>query len=294
MKRLICLLAVLIMAAPTFADVTIKCTDGVVSYTSTEAERIRAFALDVTVDQDKQITSITDYKDDGYSTSTSKGYGIYMTAIDLTNPVVPVWGDPVADPAENPYSVGKIPGATITVELGSLYDGSENAPVLTEGDLFTIGVDGCCNVSFALNTEIGGIILEGDPPTSAALIDGGGTAGCGGIPECWQNAQFCRGDAGQYVGEPPVWSPVGDGTVNTDDWPPFRDAFQKTYPDASYDPCGDFDMNGVVDTDDWPAFRDNFQQVPTDDDPIYLSPDPDPRDPITGPCSQVLGTWPPS
>jgi len=260
------------MAAPTFADVTITCDNGVVSYSSTETERIRAFALDITVDQGKQITSITDYKDDGYSTSTSKGYGIYMTAIDLTNPADPCWGDPVADPAENPHSVGKIPGSTITVELGSLYDGETNAPVLTEGELFTIGVDGCCNVSFALNTDIGGIILEGDPPTSAALIDGGGTAGCDEVPVCWMNAQFCCGDGGSAANNPD--GGLGDGVVNTDDWPPFRDAFQKSYPDASYNPCGDFNMDGVVNTDDWPAFRDNFQTSPS--------------------CTCSPGTWPPS
>lgn len=288
MKRLICLLAVLLMAAPTFADVTISvASNGEVTYTSTEAERIRAFALDITVSTGV-INEIREYKEDGYSTSGSKGYGIYMTAIDLTNPADPCWGDPVADPAENTHSCGKIPGSCITVELGSLYDGEDNAPVQTEGKLGRLCVSAACDVTIALNTDIGGIILEGDPPTSAALNPASGGSitevNCASPPGpvCWQNDQFCRGDGGQ-AGQDGLGGP-GDGWCNTDDWPPFRDSFQKTYPDAAYNPCGDFNMNGVVNTDDWPHFRDFFQTQPSDTD----LPDP----PGPGPC--VPGEWPPT
>ena len=256
MKRLVCILVVLALTAPTFADVTISvASDGTVTYANTEAERVRAMALDISVSAG-QIDSIEGYKTDGYSSSGAPGYGVYMTSIDLSVPATPVWGDPVADPADNPHSVGKIPAAAITVELGSLYDPDTpaDAPVLAAGTLFKLCVSEACDVTITANMDIGGIVLEGDPPTQATLAASGGTGvqPCGEPqhPACWDFAKFCCGDAD------------GNDTVNTDDWPHFRDSFFKTYPDAAYDPCGDFDMNGVVNTDDWPAFRDNFFELP--------------------------------
>jgi len=89
-------------------------------------------------------------------------------------------------------------------------------------------------------------------------------------PPCWNYATQCHGDAGSLAGPPNYGMP--DNFVNTDDWPHFRDSFQKSYPNPAYDPCGDFTSlltgpyagrrDGKVDTDDWPEFRDNFQQVP--------------------------------
>jgi len=80
------------------------------------------------------------------------------------------------------------------------------------------------------------------------------------IPPCWYYPTQCHGDAN------------GDGFVDTDDWPYFRDFFQQAWPD--YDPHADFNRNGTIDTDDWPAFRDNFQTAPQPD------------------CT-LGGTWPP-
>jgi hypothetical protein len=263
MKRLVCILAVLTLAAPTFADVTITvAADGTTTYASDAL--VRAMALDISVDSGQTITGISGYKTDGYSTAASKGYGIYMTSIDLTDPGNPVWGDPVADPLENPHSVGDIPGSAITVELGSLYDPDvpTDAPLVTGGTLFQLTCSGACQVTITANADIGGVVLEGDPPTQGTLAASGGAYGAPSGPECWSYAQFCRGDAD------------GNGTVNNDDWPAFRDSYFKSYPDAAYNPCGDFDMNGVVNNDDWPAFRDNY----------FTSP--------TGTCP-APGTWPP-
>jgi hypothetical protein len=191
-----------------------------------------------------------------------------MTSIDLTDPENPVWGSPAADPAKNPHSVGKPTAAAITVELGSLYDGVANAPVQAGGNLFDLTVDEDCDVSIAVNEDIGGIVLEGTPPTQASLDpDSGGTI-TGDGPECWTYAQFCCGDSDN------------SGLVDTDDWPFFRDSFYKNYAEhwnggaGPYDPCGDYNMDGIVDTDDWPFFRDNFYKYPA--------------------CTCSPGTWPPS
>jgi hypothetical protein len=221
-------------------------------------------ALDISVSTG-QITGLSDYKTDGYSSSGAPGYGIYMTAIDLVDPENPVWGSPAAATADNPHSVGDIPGTAITVEFGSLYDPDvpTDGPVEAAGTLCKLIVSECCDVTVALNADIGGIVLEDN--TSAALSGAsGGTGVCpdDGPPACWSYAQFCCGDSD------------GSGFIDTDDWPYFRDSFYKTYPDAEYDPCGDYDMNGVVNTDDWPAFRDYF----------YTSPS----------CTCSPGSWPPT
>lgn len=266
MKRLVCLLAVLMLTAPTFADVTISvAADGTVTYANPEGQRIRAMALDISVNTG-QITGLSGYKTDGYSTSGSPGYGIYMTSIDLSVPASPVWGSPDAATADNPHSAGDIPGAAITVELGSLYDPDVPAdgPVEASGTLCVLEVDTTpAVVTIALNTDIGGIILEDNSSAALAGASGGTiTLGVYDGPACWEYAQICRGDSD------------GSSFVDTADWPHFRDSFFKGYGDAAYDPCGDYDMSGFVDTVDWPAFRDNF----------YTSP--------TGSCP-APGTWPP-
>jgi hypothetical protein len=66
----------------------------------------------------------------------------------------------------------------------------------------------------------------------------------------------------------------GDLVVNTSDFPAFRDSFLKTYPDAAYNPCGDYNRDGTVNTSDFPAFRDNFLQS------------------VAADCA-LGGTWPP-
>jgi len=71
--------------------------------------------------------------------------------------------------------------------------------------------------------------------------------------DCWQCPTQCHGDTNC------------DGFVDTDDWPPFRDFYQQSWPD--YDHCGDFNRDGIINTDDWPAFRDNFQTAPPADCP---------------------------
>jgi hypothetical protein len=76
-------------------------------------------------------------------------------------------------------------------------------------------------------------------------VDGPG----GGGPACWEDPlglSQCHADVN------------GDLVVNTSDFPAFRDSFLKAYPDAAYNPCGDYTRDGVVNTSDFPAFRDNF------------------------------------
>ena len=49
---------------------------------------------------------------------------------------------------------------------------------------------------------------------------------------------------------------IGDGEVNTVDWPTFRDAYGGDECEAKYAWLADYDNDGDVDTTDWPWYRD--------------------------------------
>jgi len=93
--------------------------------------------------------------------------------------------------------------------------------------------------------------FDGEPRVSGYRVDMGADEFQISGPVCWACRTQCHGDADC------------DGFVNTDDWPFFRDWWQKSWP--SYDPCADFNRDGIIDTEDWPEFRDNFQKVPAAD-----------------------------
>ena len=244
MKKTILILAMLMLAATARADVTVQATQvgdtnevAITYLVTSEPNLVRAFALDITV-VGANIVDIKDYFT-GESSSDSNGYGIFMGSIDLTNPAVPVWNNPVA-PISYPNSAGEIPGQAITVEMGSLYKGAPNAPA-NSGLLCTIVVSDDCNVGLELEGRRGGITMEtGDAPTgSVSLI------GCEvvieppalpcmsednvayatwtdpniGEPNCWCYKFNCRGDSDDQQ--------IGPFRVQSEDLAAFRTAFNK-------------------------------------------------------------------
>jgi hypothetical protein len=71
-------------------------------------------------------------------------------------------------------------------------------------------------------------------------------------PGCWDYTAFCNADGNNDV------------FVSTLDFPPYRDGFMKSYPNATYvaNACGDFNRDGQVTTLDFPPYRDNFMKTP--------------------------------
>jgi hypothetical protein len=130
-----------------------------VSYDSTsEPLLVRAFALDLRVTNGARITAISNYKV-GPSTAESPGYGIFPGSIVIgPDGTVISYGTPV-EPAGLPGTLGGLGTSGITVALGTIYSGEENAPGRI-GDLFTITVDKACNLTIAPNSLWGGIVLE--------------------------------------------------------------------------------------------------------------------------------------
>jgi len=171
MKKILLVIAMLIIAAPVLATVSVTATDkgsGVVEvrYNCSAAEKVRAFALDITVDNGLVINNIRDFNT-GESNKPGGGYGIFPGRFaDHINASSPNWADtnynPVA-PVDDSNARTGLGTASITVELGTLYVGP-NSPGVS-GLLFKLDVntnsgahDG--NLAIVLNGTRGGIVLE--------------------------------------------------------------------------------------------------------------------------------------
>ncbi len=229
MKKLCGLLAVLLAASPALAAVRITADPNgntvAIKY-DTDGEKVRAFALDITVDKGK-IVGISDFIR-GESTAANPGYGIFpanfarFITVDPDTGEVAKWDVNDYTPIADPCDIGALGGLGtngITIEMGALYypteDNSPNAPP-NSGTLFKLTVSEPATVTIALNEIRGGVVLT-NPETPATVtlsqgtaVVGGGAAAAGGSdyaewvavgkPLCWAYARQCRGDAdGQAV-----------------------------------------------------------------------------------------------
>ena len=230
MRTLILTLAVVLLAAPVWADVeiTLSVEGKVVTIgydASGEEQLVRAFALNVTA-TDGNIIDINDFA----IGDNNGGYGIFpgkfaSVPIDVnpTTGLVDNWNkagySPVA-PAGDPDAEGDIPGPAITIELGSLYEDPGMAPPAI-GILCTVTVDeSVTEVCVTGNAIRGNVVLE--DASEATLVAGEvciPTGGCSipssdpgydfwveqGKPDCWCYARQCHGDAdGTVLGS--VWT----------------------------------------------------------------------------------------
>lgn len=237
MKKLSLALATLLITTPAWATVRIivepSGKTATIKYATTKGEKVRAFALDITVDKGA-IVDINDFIQ-GESTKEKPGYGIFPANFARYIAVNPDTGEvakwdlkdytPVADPCD-PGALPKSGLGTygITVEMGALYyppdDSSPNAPP-SEGKLFKLTLSEQAKLTIKLNTLRGGIVLTN--AESATDVDLAGAtnvsiAGTGDIaiastsaeyaewlavgkPACWTFTRQCHGDAdGQKEG----------------------------------------------------------------------------------------------
>ena len=231
MKKVSLVLAVLVLATPAMAAVKIivepSGTTVAIKY-QTDGEKVRAFALDITVDKGT-IATISDYIR-GESTATNRGYGIFPANFGRYITVSPDTGEvatwdvnnytPVADPCD-PGALGGLGTNGITVEMGALYypadDSSPNAPD-NSGQLFKLALSETANVTVTLNEIRGGVVLtnpdvaaEVDLSQATAVATGGGSSTIEellpashpdyaewvavGKPNCWAYPRQCHGDA---------------------------------------------------------------------------------------------------
>jgi hypothetical protein len=289
MKKLGLVVAVLMVAAaPALATVNITCTaDGnvvsvkysVVGYPTTEPNKVRAFALDITVDSPAKINTI-DYKD--------PNYWVYPGSIVIVNGEVNDVGSPDANSTDFPPP-GTLPGLDsngVTIEMGSLYyptgDNETNAPGLSGTLLkFTVcHVFSGCKVEIKENTVRGGVVLTNptiDPtvtiaspaytfPSLDCLVGGAVNPTektewiAWGKPGCWCYARQCRGDINGKL-TAGKWVQAADLTA-------FRAAFGKTDAELAAIPngiCSDLNHKATagkrVQAADLTIFRTYFGQA---------------------------------
>ena len=182
MKRMIVLFAVLLMAAPAMAAVLIDAVHegaGVVaiSFNNDEATgKVRAMALDITVDSGALIVDINDINTE---------YPIHPGSIEIE------YGDPYLSGDGSIVDYGSAvcdsfyPGTEegldsngVTLEMASLYVGEVNAPDQS-GIICRVTVDTDCTLKVRENVIRGGIVMEGpgaasDPntPVTESVIIG--------------------------------------------------------------------------------------------------------------------------
>lgn len=219
MKKLVCLLAVIALAAPLYAavgdpNIVISCVDDVpgtgvcrIDYQVLDEDGlgsealVRGFALEISVGGnatiDDEFDAIWGYAADGLpggdAYAVPEGYSIYISNIqfDTVDPnLVSDWGDPIAEISGDKKEM--------IVELASLYDMDTGTPPGQSGTLFKFPInfngDASTTVSITAEPLRGGIVMEepGDEGDYGATIVPQGctisgeplcfpTAGIGGI-----------------------------------------------------------------------------------------------------------------
>jgi hypothetical protein len=279
MRKIILLLIVLLFAVPVWAgSVDIKCRelawDGntvVISYkVNSEPNLVRAFALDIYVNQGAKIKSISGYKVGESVGPSNKGYGIFPGSFDKyeIDPEDPNWADPnytpFADPCDYPTDTlggvdanGKLIDTNgITVEMGALYyptkDNSPNAPPTT-GDLLWVTVKGVtpgCKMTIKPNVARGGVVLTNpNEPFDVnslgytfnyCMTNVGDTEYKDWVawarPKCWCFKRQCRGDI-DGISKFGIWVSLEDLTILRNGYTK-SDLVLATIPNGI---CGDID-----------------------------------------------------
>ncbi len=285
MRKMILALAVVLLAAPAWAAVTltvtkISDTKVAINYNATtESQLVRAFALDVNV-AGGTIVDINDYAvgDDNHGYGIFPGnFSLYITV--LPNGTVDNWDDPnytPVAPADDPGALGGIGTAGATLEMGSLYD--TNAPAKT-GVLCTVTVSaGTTELHVNGNAIRGNIVMEDAAEVPVTEVIYKFVTDCFpntfttyadwvsyGKPDCWCNSAVKATAKGDYQCD-------GDASGNpylTTGWRVYTDDLnivaanwkRKMAPAApAADPCADISHKGYL-TTGWRVYTDDLNIV---------------------------------
>jgi len=245
MKRTVIFLTVLLLSTSTFAaSVTLTCSDNAdltmtISYT-VDANLVRAFALDISVDSGAVITAVQVLEPD---------YRIFPGQIVIVDGNVIDYNTPVAS------GLGT---GDVIVELASLYTTDANysadanagynaiPPSGGPNVLLKVTVDIACTLTVTENAARGGVVMEnpdeavGTPGCSVAITTGVCYGGpdmaaflAAGSPNCWCNLRQCHGDvdgATEQIGK--LTFHVGFTDLNQ---------FVSAWQDAVLDQCANVD-----------------------------------------------------
>jgi len=239
MKKIILVMALLMLAGPALAVVTITadCNYGDVNecairYVATGND-VRAFALDITVSAGNIIS--VDDEDPNY----------YVNPGSVVIDGDTISGSLVCDAGKYDGTKAGLNTDAITTEQGSLYVGDANSPggagTGSSGILFSFKVDTSCTVDVNVNPIRGGVVME-DPDEDPGLVIVDGCALVLG-PACWACPFWALGDLD------------GDGYVTGADVVPIINFFGQP---ASASICTDVDKDGYITGGDVVPIINNF------------------------------------
>jgi hypothetical protein len=285
-------LAVVLLAAPVWADVTITFdwtseTECEIGYEVTGGVLVRAFALDVTA-KDGNVVDVNEFAvgDD------NNGYGIfpanfsrYITVNDQTGEVDDWDLDPRYTPVAEAGDTGALGGLDtngVTLEMGALYD--SNAPGTTGKLCKVVVTEGTTEICVTGNAIRGNVVLEDTTEVEIPEVcsQPAGEVDCFpdsfttyvhweayGKPKCWCNSAIDPEATGDYQCD-------GDGDGATQGLAKYRiytkdldvliPSWQKKLGEAGLNPCADYDHKpqGLakyrVYTNDLQKLIDNWQK----------------------------------
>jgi len=178
MKKLILVLAILLVAVPAFAApdvnlVQVGANKVEIRYTGADpCALLRGIALRIDVCTPGDVCEILNYKVGESNSITGRGYGIYPAKISIPadfNDANIAWGNPLADQTDPGAGDQELPSSSFVLEFGSLYSpvaDKNQAPIYPDGNLCTLVVR-CNGATTNLNIKMtdedtyrGGVVLE--------------------------------------------------------------------------------------------------------------------------------------
>jgi len=274
----IVLVLVAFAAAPAMASVTLSGTTSgttyTINYSISGPNSVRAFALDITVNNSKTISSVD---------CSRSSYYVYPGGIAISGGSVTSWGSCVCDATKYP---GKGQGGTgtfgVSVEMGSLYASGGTKPA-TSGTLLSFVVSATpCTATVSANPARGGVVMENPDESAGSNLPFSFPAAqdclkstaseynawnSWGKPDCWCYTHQCKGDADN--------TRTGQAWVATSDLNLFRTAYNKNYTVLTQlmgsfggkPICSDFDHTNTgvirVATSDLNIFRTSYNKNQT-------------------------------
>jgi hypothetical protein len=231
MKKVVLVLAVLLLTVPAMATVTISVVDdgnlaGSIKYQCNDPNKIRAFALTIDVNNGALFQTITGF---------DPNYWVYPGSINIVGNDVTQQGTPIV-------AGGGVGSNSVTIEMGSLYASNDPCGHTTAPDvngiLLSFTVDKGCCVTLSEDSARAGVVMEDTDKTFGGgyvqLVDG-----CisGAQPTCWDITEC----AGQDYGDADC-----DGVVGIYDLQALKAAWGGIKGDATYQCCADFDRDEVI------------------------------------------------
>jgi hypothetical protein len=249
MRRIVLATVVLVLAGPVWATVDISCeqvgdtNEIVVSFVNSEPNRVRAFALDITL-------SSGVFED---VNCVNTDYWVYPGSISFDPATQEFEPGLCLCDAGYPGTHGGLDTNAVGIEMASLYVGEANAPAQA-AELVRLRIDGAGSIEMSISENVirHGVVMEN--PYEVVTVN---TTGCTieidpTIGTCWDTVNECAGQ------------PEGD--ANCDGCKDFLDlgmvkvSIFKVKGDPGYNCCADFNHDNAVNFMDLGVLKINFLQ----------------------------------